>query len=160
MTDQHIETLPAVPEELIDVATGERLPATVDNALRVIVAAREMKYRIGNVIRDAESFLAHLSLVQGTKTFHVESGTVELKGGTSTEYDALDLINELRAVGCPEERIEAAVATEVSYKVNRAVLRQLASANPDYAAAAERAARRVETPLRASVKPATGRRTA
>lgn len=158
MTD--VEIVPAVPEELVDVATGERLPASVDNALRVLVVARDMKNRLGGVIRDAEAFLAHLSLVQGTKTFHVETGTVELKGGTSTEYDALELIDELRAVGCPEDRITAAVTTEISYKVNRTVLRQLASANPEYAAAAERASRKVETPLRASVKPATGRRTA
>ncbi len=42
--------------------------------------------------------------------------------------------------------------TVISYKVDRAVLRQLAAANPDYKAAIELAQVEVEESYRASVK--------
>lgn len=140
------------PRELVNVLTGERLPASAENAALVIDAAREMKGRLQDVIRDAEDFLADESRRQGTKTFHVPGFTVSLSGGDSVSYDPEKLAEALRAADCPEERIDAVVVQTISYSVNRSVLRQLVQANPDYKAAAELAEIRETKPLRASVK--------
>lgn len=141
-----------VVTELLDVESGEILPATVDNAAAVLQSARVMKQKIDTVIRSATAYLAGEAAHHGTKTFNVAAGTVSLSGGTSLEYDAADLMEALRVAGCPEDRIDAAVVAEISYKVNRSVLRQLAAANQDYKAAIELAERVVAKPIRASVR--------
>lgn len=143
----------AKTHSLVDVLTGEFLPATVDNAARVLDAARRMKGRLNDVVADATGFLLAESQRIGTKTLETGHGKVVLTGGASTEYDCLDLMNGLRAAGCPEERISAAVQEEVSYKANRAVLRQLAAANPAYADVIRSAEHEIEKPYRASVRP-------
>ena len=143
----------AVPAELLDVDSGQLLPATVENAAAVLNAARAMKQRIQGVVDAATAYLTAEAAVLGTKTFHYPGGTVALTGGESLEYDHEELMGLLHDAGLPLERVAEAVVTEVTYKVNRSVLRQLAGANPDYRAAIELAERRVEKPYRASVKP-------
>jgi len=144
--------LPAPVTEFVDVRTGEFLPATVENAARAISAAREMKRRIEEVVAAATAYLADESRRQGTKTLRHGDAEVVLKGGTATEYDPERLAELLRAAGCPEDRIAETVVPTVSYTVNRAVLRQLTGANPDYRQAAEMASRIVETRTYATVK--------
>jgi len=137
---------------LLDIRTGEVLPATVENAARVLHAARTMKEQVNAIVAEATAYLVAESEHQGTKTLHGDTETVTVTGGESVEYDAADLMDLLRSAGCPEHRIEAAVVTEISYRINRAVLRQLAAANDDYRAAIQLAERTVEKPYRASVK--------
>ncbi len=139
-------------QELVNVETGERLPATVANAAAVLQAARSMKERLNDVVASATLYLVSESARRGTKTLNVGNVSVTLTGGAGVAYDAEDLMEALRIAGCPEDRIEQAVVATVSYKVNRAVLRQLGAANPDYQAAIELAEMPVETPWRASVK--------
>jgi hypothetical protein len=146
------ETALSVITELLDVESGEVLPASVENAAVVLASARVIKQKIDTVIRSATDYLASESTHQGIKTFNVGSGTVSLSGGASIEYDAADLMEALRVAGCPEDRIEAAVVAEITYKVNRSVLRQLAGANPDYKAAIDLAERTIEKPWRVSVR--------
>lgn len=141
-----------VVAELLDVSSGEVLPATVENAATVLREARVMKQKVDGVIRSATEYLASESAHHGTKTFHVPAGTITLNGGMTVDYDAHDLVEALRVAGCPEERINEAVTAEVSYKVNRSVLRQLAAANTDYKAAIELAERHIDKPWRASVR--------
>ncbi len=143
----------ALPAELVNVETGERLPATVENAATVLEAARTMKERLNDVIHDATMWLVSLSAERGTQTFHAGDVTLSLSGGSGVDYDAEALVDTLTEAGCPQDRIEQAVTAVVSYKVNRAVLKQLAVANPDYAAAIELAEVPVVRPYRASVKP-------
>lgn len=143
---------PATSRELVNVRTGERLPATVENAAAVIEAARAMKDRVQSVIADATDYLRGESVRLGVKTLRAGGYEIALSGGASTEIDPVALREALSAADCPEERIDAAIVAEVTYKVNRSVLRQLAGANPDYAAAIELATRAVEKPYRASVK--------
>lgn len=137
---------------LLDVQTGELLPATVSNAARVLQAARAMKRHVDEIVREATEYLAAESARQGTKTLHDGDETVTLTGGTTVEYDPGDLMEALAMAGCPAERIDQAVVATVTYKVDRAVLRQLAAANPEYKAAIDLAAREVEKDYRASVK--------
>jgi hypothetical protein len=148
----HVGAELVATSELLDVSTGEVLPATLDNAAKVLHAAREMKDTISNVIAAATDYLASEASRQGIKTFHVGRETITVSGGTSIDYDAIDLMDALRVAGCPEDRINAAVEATITYKVNRAVLRQLAAANPDYRAAVELAERPVEKPYRASIR--------
>jgi hypothetical protein len=145
--------VPALQHQLLDVVSGEVLPASVDNAARVLEAAREMKRRLNIVVAEATSFLLEQSQQRGTKTFRSDHGMVTLAGGPATEYDAYDLATGLRAAGCPEDRVEECVQAEITYKVNRSVAKQLAAANPKYRAAVAAAERQVEKPYRASVKP-------
>lgn len=148
------------PREFVLVTTGERLPATRENAVAVVVAARERKRALDDIIRDAEAFLAEESMRQGTKTFQTDTGKVTLSGGPRTDYDPEVLAAELRAAGCPEARVDEVVHTRpIEYVVDKRILKQLTGANPAYAAAAEKAAIRVEEPVRASVKTPTTRRT-
>lgn len=137
---------------LLNVETGELLPATIENAAAALVAARNMKERTNDIVAEVTGWLVAESARQGTKTFPTGDLTVSLSGGTSEEYDAQDLMQLLRECGCPEDRIEQAVVAEISYKVNRSVLRQLAAANPDYKTAIELARREVDRPHRASVR--------
>jgi hypothetical protein len=137
---------------LLDIQTGELLPATVDNAARVLNSCRDMKERINRVIDETTAYLAQEAATAGTKTLRSGAETVTLTGGESVEYDAADLMEALAVAGCPDARIAEAVVAEITYKINRSVLRQLAAANPDYKAAIELAARTVTKPWRASVK--------
>lgn len=137
---------------LLDVRTGELLTPSVGNAARVLHAARAMKAQVNEIVQEATSYLVALSEHQGTKTLHADGETITLTGGTSVDYDVVELMEQLARAGCPEERINAAVETTVTYKVNRSVLRQLAGANAEYKAAIERAEQEVEKPYRASVK--------
>jgi maltooligosyltrehalose synthase len=137
---------------LLNVATGELLPATVENAATVLEVAREIEANLRAVKAAATAWLVEEAMRQGTKTFHVGQKKIELTGGNVVEYDADDLVEALRAAGCPEARIAEAVEETVSYKVNRSVLRQLVGANPAYKAAAESTQHVVNKPIRASVK--------
>ncbi len=141
-----------VSEDLLNVETGELLPATVDNAATVIQAARTMRSRLHDVVAQATAWLAEESARQGTKTLHAGASSVVLSGGPTDEYDPLELMNYLRNAGLPEQRVDDAVTTIIDYKVNRSVLRQLAAANPEYADAIEQAKRTVEKPMRATIK--------
>lgn len=137
---------------LLDVQTGELLPLKVENAARVINAARAMKANVNQIVNEATAYLVDMSMEQGTKTLHDGGETVTITGGPSLDYDPVELRRELEVAGCPENRISAAIIETVSYKVDRSVLRQLAAANPDYKAAIERAELEVEKPYRASIK--------
>lgn len=62
----------------------------------------------------------------------------ELRGGSEIVWD-VEILGELRALGLPEERMDALVTAEITYKVNSNVAKQLSAANPQYAEVIERA---------------------
>lgn len=137
---------------LLDVQTGELLPLKPSNAARVINAARAMKQQVNQIVNDATAYLVDVATEQGIKTLHDGGETITISGGPTVEYDPLDLREALEAAGCPQNRIDQAVVAEITYKVDRSVLRQLAAANPDYKAAISLAEREVEKPYRATIK--------
>lgn len=141
----------ALPETLVDVRTGELLPATAENAAELLTAMREMRSRILDLQKECEAVLLEESRRQGTKTLHLPAATVTISGGSELEWD-LEVLAELRAAGLPEERWDELVVATVTYKVSALVAKQLESANEDYAAVIARARGRVETQQRVSVK--------
>lgn len=151
MSDDPVSEDLAVPETFLDVSTGEVLPATPENAAAVIEAARNLKARCDQAIRDATSILVEESRRQGRKTFDA-GRRVEVSGGSKTVYDPLELAEALREAGVPEGRIDEAVSQEFTYKIDRSVLKQLAAANPDYAAAIESASRVEEESFKVALK--------
>lgn len=136
---------------LLNPATGELMPATVENAGAVLQAARGLEENLRDLKAEVTAFLVATAEERGTKTLHADDFTVKLTGGDTDEYDAQDLMEALRLADCPEDRIEAAVTPIITYKVNRSVLKQLA-VNPNYKAAIELARRTVFKPYRAAVE--------
>jgi hypothetical protein len=140
------------PTGLVDPRTGEFLEPTPANALTLLDAARDMRARLMDLVKDCELVLLEESRRQGTKTLHVDGvGTAEITGGSELSWD-LETLLELRDLGLPEDRYDELVVATVTYKVDARVAKQLEGANPDYAAVIERARTRVEKPWRVRTK--------
>jgi hypothetical protein len=140
-----------VPENILDVRTGELLPATPNNAVELLFAAREMRAKMMGLIKDCEAVLLDESRRQGTKTLHLPGGTAEITGGHALEWD-LGTLLDLLELGLPEERYNDLVVATTTYKVDARVAKQLEAANPAYAEVIGRARSTVEKPWRVSVK--------
>jgi hypothetical protein len=93
------ESIQTREEELVNVETGERLPATIQNAAVVLEAARAMKQRLNDVVWEATQYLVEESRRLGTKTFL--NGSLVLSGGVYTDYDVEELRERLTEEGCP-----------------------------------------------------------
>jgi len=152
-TLEHVEAqiteTPTVVLPFVGTIVDLREPVEVAEALTHV---REVKRQLDELRALLEGVLRLEGQRQGTKTLHLGPLVAVISGGTRPEYDPDLLIRGLEAAGLPEERIWAAVKQVVEYKPDQRVLRQLAAANPDYAAAIDRAKRTVETPWRVQVK--------
>ena len=142
-----------VPDELLDVRTGELLPATVENAAELLFAAREMRAKILTLVRDCESVLLADSRRLGTKTIHFAgepqaSPAARNSSGTWTSSPNCST----RTSRCLARRWDELVITSVITRVDARVAAQLASANPVYASVIERAKSYADKPWRVSVK--------
>lgn len=133
--------------------TGELVP--LDDPEKVALAWDEMrryeqaiKYQLRPALAAA---LAGYAKTMGTKTLRFGATELKLSGGPGSEttWD-LEVLEELRAMGLPEERWDALVTETVSYKVNANVAKQLAAVNEDYARVIEAARIRSDRPWRVS----------
>jgi hypothetical protein len=145
-----VATIPE-PDTLLDVRTGELVEATPAKAAELLVAAREMRHRILDLVKDCEAVLLAESRREGSKTLHFESGTATITGGSELQWN-LDILLELRKRGLSEERYNELVTATVTYKVNAAIAKQLEAANPAYAEVIGMARSYVQKPQRVSVK--------
>lgn len=143
----------AVPESLVDVRSGEVLPATPENALALLLAARDIRRRLLSVVKDCEAVLLEESRRQGTKTMHLPGGTVTVAGGPGSElvWD-FEVLARLIAVGLPDERWQELVTVKTTRTVNARVASQLEAANEDYAAIIREARGRADKYWSVSVK--------
>lgn len=111
-----------------------------EQAAAAVQALKTAEQRLAEMRRDAELALVDVAIREGRKTFRYGNLTVEASGGPgATEIDTEILRAELTKAGCPESRINEAIKEEITYKANRSVCKQLAGANPAYAAAVEAA---------------------
>ncbi len=138
------------PAALLDVRTGELLEATPENAAELLVAARQFRSQITDSIKACEWVLREESQRRGSKTLHLPAGTMVVSGGQELAWD-IEVLDELRAAGLPEDRFNELVVATVSYRVNAAVAKQLAGANPEYARVIEAAKSYTPKPWRISV---------
>jgi hypothetical protein len=139
------------PDGLLDVRTGELVPATPENAVELLAAARDMRSRILNLVKDCEAVLLDESRRQGTKTLRYGNTTATVTGGTEIVWN-LDILQELRNRGLPEERYDELVVATVTYKVDARVAKQLETSNPAYAEVIRMARSEEPKPWRVSVK--------
>jgi hypothetical protein len=140
-----------VPDTLLDVRSGELVPATPAKAVELLGAARDMRARILDLVKDCEAVLLEESRLQGTKTLHLDGGTAEITGGAGIDWN-LGVLTELLDLGLPQARYDDLVTEVTTYKVDARVAKQLEASNENYAEVIERARIRVEKPWRVSVK--------
>lgn len=139
------------PAALLDVRSGELVEATPDKAAELLVVARQLKSQINDSVKACEYVLREESQRQGTKTLHLPNATAVISGGSELAWD-IDVLNELRAAGLPEDRFNELVVATVTYRVNAAVAKQLEAANDAYAEIVGRARGTVEKPWRVSIR--------
>lgn len=119
--------------DLVDLRSGELLPATPENAAMLIVRMREFRSLLMDGIKECERILIDESTRVGSKTLRVGGHVAEIAGGSEVVWDVEALRAGLRKAGCPDERLAELITETVEYRVNNTVARQLASANPKYA---------------------------
>lgn len=144
------EIEPLAGEIIVVPVTGEVINLNDPSlCLRVLGEIRDLESRLREAKAELTCALQVEFTRQGKKTLEVGDVKAELRGGTEVIWD-IEVLDRLREMGLPEERMDELVKAEVTYKVNAAVAKQLAAANPEYAAVIELA--RTTIPKAAYVK--------
>lgn len=106
--------------------------------LRVLSEIRDLESRLKELKGALTQAIAEEFKRQGSKTIDLGEIRAELRGGSEVVWD-VEILEELRAAGLPDARMDALVTTEVTYKVNARLAKQIAAANEEYAEIIERA---------------------
>lgn len=122
----------ALPPLLIDIRTGEALEPTPENAAVLLYALKQHKRQAIEAIKLCEQILHAEARRQGTKTLHLPGGQVEVRTPTELVWN-LELLEELRTLGLPEERWNDLVRETVERKVDARIAKQIAASNEAYA---------------------------
>lgn len=138
-------------EELIYPITGEIVnfddPA---GCVRLLSEIRTLEQQLKSLKAELTLALEQEFSRQGRKTIEVNGTKAELRGGSGIAWD-IEVLDELRTLGLPEERMDELMQAEITYKVNANVAKQIAAANADYADVIERAKQRVPRPTYVSL---------
>lgn len=110
--------------------------------LKLLVEIRELEGKLRDLKDDLTEAVKVEFSRQGKKTLEINGIKATLGADTEIVWD-VGILDELRDLGLPEERMDELITAEVKYTVNGAVAKQLAAANPAYAEVVERAKSRV-----------------
>lgn len=144
---------PYVPDEIANPVNGALVPAGDLKAVgENIELLRRAKGAVDLALRQLTDAVRMAARSEGRRTFHVDGVSIVLGSETEVEWDAEELVIGLAKAGCPQPRLNELVSTEVTYKVNAAVAKQIAGANPEYKAVIDRCQRRVPKRPYANVK--------
>ena len=126
---------PAPPTEVLSPLTGELIPVgDLDTIAKTILEIRDLEGKLARAKRELSDVFVRKSLVDGEKTFHLESAKVEVKkNAKSKSYDAEQIETQLREAGMPEKRIREIVVETTTYSVRAVEAKKAAAANPTYA---------------------------
>lgn len=119
--------------------------------LKLLAEIRELEGKLRDVKGALTEALAQEFSRQGKKTLEVNGIKAELRGGTEIVWD-VEVLEQLRDLGLPDERMNELVKVEVTYRVNAAVAKQLAAANRDYAEIIQRAKSEIPKAQYVSIK--------
>lgn len=116
---------------------------------------RDIRQKVNEATGILNEALAAYAQRIGTKTLHLEGvGKVTVTGGPGSEvvWD-IEVLQGLVDAGLPQDRFNELVTTEVSYRVNSAVAKQIeSSGNVKYSEIIGAARTRADKPYRASVR--------
>lgn len=136
-------------EELAIPGTGQVV--SLDNEVecaQALSAVRAFESQIREAKNILTSAIVERSQVLGTKTIHLPDGTkAEIRGGPESTYDHMEIEENLRALGMPENRIREIIVEEISYKVSVREAKRAAGANESYASVIENAKQVNEKPF-------------
>lgn len=132
-----------VPAELLNPMTGELVNVhDLPRLAEVIEALREHRQQVNDTMAAFTEAVAAESRRQGTRTLAAGDWVLELSADSAIEWDVPALF-ALENAGLPRERMNELVRSEITYKVDGRVARQLAGASPAYKAIIEAATVRV-----------------
>lgn len=140
-------------EELVLHHSGEIVD--LDDAVQCARALSEIRTLEQN-LRELKTELTQAIVAegrrQGTKTIQVDDGlNAVLSGGTETHWD-IETLEQLLVVGLPQDRYDALVRTEISFKVNEREALRIGGANPEYARIIAAAKTQYDKPVYVSFK--------
>lgn len=140
-------------EELVVPGVGELVDLDDENQCAMaLVALREFEQQVRDVKAALSLAIAERAKVLGTQTITLDDGRkATIKGGVEVSYDATEVEDGLRRLGCPEERIRQIVREEVTYKVSAREAQRAAAANEEYAKVIEAAKMTVPKPAYISI---------
>lgn len=149
--------VPAIPEseDLTLPHSGEVISLQDAAACgKALAEVRSLEARIREAKGMLTAAIVAESQRQGTKTLRSEGLKLEVRGGRETVWDVDALETELLALGLPQDRVNDLIKTEVTFKVNARVAKEIAGANAEYAAVISAAQTEVEkTPYIVVSKP-------
>jgi len=138
--------------ELIVPYSGELIDLEdPPGCLKLLAEIRELEQKLRLVKGALTEALVAESSRQGTKTLELNGIKAVVSASDEIIWD-VEVLQELADLGLPEERMSALITTEISYKVNASVAKQLAGANESYAEVIERAKSRIPKTPYVSIK--------
>lgn len=143
---EHAQMIVPLTGEVVDLSQP-------DQCIRMLAEIRQLEAKL----REAKSELTfHLEQEfqrQGLKTLEFKGVKAELRGGSEVAWD-IEVLEQLRELGLPDERFNDLVKVEISYKVSAAEAKRIAAANEEYAAVIAKAQQRYNKPTYISIKTA------